>query len=140
MKRAVFVPKTQLDETLKTPAIQGKHGIEPLLSFAKKNRLPFHVLEDSEVVNDAEIHKTEGDLWMCLEGEATFVCDGELKDTWLGKRADGTENPNELKAKALAGGVEYVLKPGDWLWIPAGVAHQHSAAGTARLIIIKIPR
>ena len=32
-----------------------------------------------------------------------------------------------------------ILKQGDWLWIPAGEPHQHSATGTARLVIIKIP-
>jgi mannose-6-phosphate isomerase-like protein (cupin superfamily) len=138
--KAVYVPKEKLDETLRAPALAGKHNLEPFLSFAKEHSLPFNILEDSNVTNDAEIHVKDGDLWQCLEGEVTFVCGGELSETWFGKRADGTENQNEIKAKTLTGGTEYILKPGDWLWIPAGEPHQHSTKGVARLIIIKIPR
>jgi len=63
-----------------------------------------------------------------------------MGDTWLSKRKDGSENPDEVRSKTISGGTTYVLKPGDWLWIPAGVPHQHSAQGTARLVIVKIPR
>ena len=138
--KATYVPKQQLDETLRAPALQGKHNLEPFLSFAKEHSLPFNILEDNNVTNDAEIHKIEDDLWLCLEGEVTFTCDGKMENTWFGKNKDGSENQNEIKAKTLLGGTEYLLKPGDWLWIPAGVPHQHSTTGVARLIIIKIPK
>lgn len=137
---AEYVPKTQLDETLAVAPTQGKRNLEPFLSYAKERSLPFNILEDVQVTNDAEIHVKDDDLWLCLEGEVTFICGGTLGETWFSKRADGNENQNEIKSKTLQGGTTYTLKPGDWLWIPAGEPHQHSARDTARLMIIKIPR
>ncbi len=132
--------KEKIDETLATPSIVGKKLLEPLKSLAAANKLPFNILEDKEVLNnEAEVHKHEGDLWFCLEGEVKFIYGGEMVDPWVKKNADGTENPNEIKAKEIKNGVESILKPGDWLWIPAGQPHQHFCAGTARLVIIKIP-
>jgi mannose-6-phosphate isomerase-like protein (cupin superfamily) len=100
--------------------------------------LPFAILEDSAVTNDPEIHMKEGDLWQCLEGEVKFVCGGELERMFEKQNSDGSNNPDELSGTSIIGGVEYVLHPGDWLWIPPGVPHQHSAEGTARLFIQKI--
>lgn len=100
--------------------------------------IPLGILEDSVVVNAPEIHRREGDLWQCLEGEAIFVVGGELVDIEERTRADGSRNPDELTGAGIEGGTTYTLHRGDWLWIPSGVPHQHSASGTARLIIIKI--
>ena len=106
----------------------------------KSSDNPVGILEDKDVVNDAEVHKTEGDLWLCLEGEVTFICGGELVDPWFSKDKDGKDKLNELKAKEIKGGTEMTLKPGDWLWIPAGEPHQHKCSGLSRLVIIKIPK
>ncbi|MDZ4285450.1 MAG: cupin domain-containing protein, partial [Candidatus Sungbacteria bacterium] len=102
--------------------------------------LPFKILEDHQTVNEAEIHRIEGDLWCSLQGEVTFTHGGELVEPRARVRKDGTTDENELIAKEISGGTEVVMKPGDWLWIPAGTAHQHSCTGTARLMIIKIPK
>ncbi|OGZ12573.1 MAG: hypothetical protein A3D67_04165 [Candidatus Lloydbacteria bacterium RIFCSPHIGHO2_02_FULL_51_22] len=133
------VRKADIAKTLNTKPTDGKKLLEPLKSIAAAQALPFNVLEDKNVSNDAEVHTHESDLWFCLEGSVLFVCGGEMVAPWYGKKADGTENPNELKAKTIKGRKKTVLKPGDWLWIPAGVPHSHSAKGTARLIIVKIP-
>lgn len=118
---------------------KGKNMLEPLKSLAFEHDLPFKILEDHEVVNEAEIHRICGDLWYCLKGEATFIHGGELVEPRVKVRKDGTTDENELFAKAISGGAETVMQPGDWLWIPAGMAHQHSCLGTARFMIIKIP-
>ncbi len=136
----VHILKARIDETLATAPRQGKNLVEPLKTLAAQTGFPLKVLEDVAVSNEAEIHKTEGDLWQCLEGEVSFVCGGELVEPWFAKRADGSDNPNELKAREIRGGTAYVLRPGDWLWIPAGEPHLHSCAGTARLLIVKIPQ
>ncbi len=99
--------------------------------------LPFNILEDAAVENEPEVHKREGDLWFCLEGEVRFVYGGALIGAYV-KMARGAPNKNELGGKAIKGGAEAILQPGDWLWIPPSVPHQHSAGGTARLVIIKI--
>src|SRR3989338_8683450 len=131
---AIFVEKNIFDKTLQNPPKVGKNLLDPLKSFFEDTGFPVRILEDSEVINDAEIHEHEGDLWQCLEGEATFVCGGKLN----GLR-QSEKNPSEWKGSGIEGGEEYFLKPGDWLWIPPGEPHLHKAEGTARLLVIKIP-
>lgn len=137
--KCVVVKKKQMDAALRRAPRQGKHGLEPFASFALKNKLPFSVLEDSKVSNEPEIHRTEDDVWFCLQGSATFIYGGKLKNSKPRKKPDGTANPNEICGTVIIGGTKATLKPGDWLWIPARVPHQHSAQDTARLVIIKIP-
>ena len=136
----VHIKKDLIDATLATPPVQGKRLLEPLKSFAKQNNFPVNILEDTNVVSEAEVHKDDGDLWHCLEGTVTFVTGGTLTEPQEQRCADGTPNAREWKGKSITGGTETVLHPGDWLWIPAGEPHLHRADGTARLIIIKIPR
>lgn len=140
MVKAVYISKDKVGESLAVTPTKGKHNIEPFKTFAKEHGLPFSLLEDVEVNdNEAEVHMHEGDLWLSLQGECTFVCDGELVEKHVKVNKDGSENSNEWRGSAIAGGATYTLRPGDWLWIPAGVPHQHSAVGTARLAVIKIP-
>lgn len=134
------VRKADIAKTLKTKPSDGKRLLEPMKTIASAHAVPFNVLEDKNVANDAEVHLHESDLWYCLEGSVTFVCGGTMVRPSHGKRADGTDNPSELKAKTIRGGKKMVLNQGDWLWIPAGVSHSHRTKGTARLIIIKIPK
>lgn len=138
--KSVLVRKGDIEKTLANEPTQGKRLLEPLKSFAAEHKLPMNILEDKEISNDAEVHLHEGDLWHCLEGEVIFIYGGEMIDPWFGKKADGSENKNEIKAKEIKNGTTSVLKPGDWLWIPAGEPHQHVCKGTARLIIVKIPK
>ncbi len=140
MSKNIFVGKSLIEKTLATEAAQGKRLLEPLKTFAAEHKLPFNILEDKEVANDAEAHMHEADLWHCLEGEVKFIYGGEMVDPWFKKNADGTEDKREVKAKTIRGGEESVLQSGDWLYIPAGQPHQHICKGVARLIIIKIPK
>lgn len=141
MDKCVLVRKEEIAKTLATAPTQGKKLLEPLKGLAAANKLPFNILEDKEVLNnEAEIHKHEGDLWLCLEGEVTFIYGGELFEPWPKKLPDGKVDEREWKAKEILGGTESVLKPGDWLWIPAGQPHQHQCSGVSRLAIIKIPK
>ena len=138
-QESVVVRKEEMQELLAQAPAPGKHGLEPFKSFAKARGLPFIILEDTDVINDAEAHMHEGDVWLCLEGEVTFRYGGELVHAWPKQNPDGTTDTRELKAKEIRNGTDVILKPGDWLWIPSGVPHQHRTKGTARLVIIKIP-
>lgn len=139
--RAFVLKKEEIENILSsTMPSQGKSMLEPLKTLALEQGLPFKILEDHKTVNEAEIHRVEGDLWCCLEGEVVFKHGGELVEARVKVRKDGTTDENELLAKEIFGGTEVVMKPGDWLWIPAGMPHQHSCADTARLMIIKIPK
>ncbi len=140
--KSVLIKKEIIDQTLAQPYadVPTKKLIEPLKALALQNKVPLNILEDVNVNNEAEIHKHEADLWLCLDGEVTFVYGGEMVDPWVKKNADGSTDDREWKAKEIKGGTEVVLKPGDWLWIPAGEPHQHKTTGRARLAIIKVPK
>lgn len=134
MARSTLIRHEVIQKTLGHPTVPGKKLLEPLKSLAAENQLPFQILEDSQVTNASEIHEHEGDLWQCLEGEITFICGGKLVNPEKHTKKEG-----EWKGSGIEGGTEYVLKYGDWLWIPAGEAHLHKTSGIARMIIIKIP-
>ena len=89
-------------------------------------------IDDSHV---AEVHLDKDDLWLCLGGEATFICGGRL--------AEPIKQfvPNELTfiSPSIIGGETIVLKRGDWFLIPAGQPHQPKTKGVAHLAIVKIP-
>ncbi|MFH1780851.1 MAG: cupin domain-containing protein [Candidatus Nealsonbacteria bacterium] len=128
----IVLPKKLTEEALAKQSVQGTRQLEPLKSFISEKHLPIILLEDQEVVNDAEIHKQTGDFFDCLEGEAVFICGGELVNPW-------TLDENELRSKTIQGGEKIILKPGDSVWIPAGCPHQHGSKGVARLRVVKIP-
>lgn len=138
-KKGVVIRRRDIDATLGAQSTQGKRLLEPLRSLAGVHDVPINILEDNNVVNRAEVHKHEADLWQCLEGEVTFVYDGELVNPVALNRPDGSIDEREWSGDEIRGGIEAVLKPGDWLWIPAGVPHQHKCSSIARLIIIKVP-
>ncbi len=141
MSKSFHITKQKIDETLASAPAKGKKLLEPLKSIAAENKLPINLLENAEVLdNKAEVHMEEGDLWLGLEGETTFIVGGELIDPFFSKGKDGVENKNELRAADIKNGEKIILKPGDWLWIPAGEPHRHFCAEVSRLAIIKIPR
>lgn len=132
---AVVIRKEEIDKSLASEPTKGKKLLEPLKSLAQEKGLPIKILEDMEITNEAEVHEKEGDLWQCLEGEVTFVCGGKLANPQKHPRHDF-----EWKGTGVEGGEEIILKPGDWLWIPAGEPHQHNCPdGVARMVIIKVP-
>lgn len=128
-----LLSRGEVEKILKNTApVAGKKMLEPFKSWFRKE-LPFGIMEDFEFEkSDAEVHKLEGDLWLCLEGEVEFICGGELVESWV-KDAKG----NELGGKGIRGGSKTLLKPGDWLWIPSGEPHLHTAK-FGRMAIIKI--
>ena len=138
LQPCAVVRKEEIDQTLAASPAAGKRLLEPLKSRAAAEKLPINILEDKEVSNEAEVHRHEGDLWHCIEGEVVFVYGGEMVSPWAKQLADGGVDDREIKAKEISGGTEVTLHPGDWLWIPAGQPHLHKTDGTARLVIIKI--
>lgn len=137
---AVYVSEGDIENSLKTLPQEGKRLLEPLKTFAKERGLPLNILEDVRIENAVEIHRHEADLWFCLEGEAEFISGGTAVEPFIPVKSDGSKNTLELKAKAITGGTTYVVRKGDWLFIPAGEPHLHKSSGVARLAIIKIPQ
>lgn len=136
----VYLSKEEVAGVLAQAPVQGKKLMEPLKTLAIEKKLPINLLEDHEVSdNKAEVHTLEHDLWLCLEGEGRFIYGGEMHEPFFSKGKDGTEKKHEIRAYKIIGGAEVAMKPGDWLWVPAGVPHWHGAIKTARYAIIKIP-
>lgn len=136
-QRVVLVRPEDIERTLAIEPTQGKHLLPWRIVEYLKVELPFNILEDMDVDNEAEVHETEGDYWEGLEGEVTFVCGGRLINPRGVKAADG--KVIEWKGTDIAGGKEYVLCAGGRLWIPSGVSHVHrKPKGVARLMITKI--
>ena len=134
----VHVLKVDINRALDISPLFGKRMIPPFDNF--KDR-PFGIVEDHELnIGLPEVHAHEDDLWIGLEGEAVFTVGGNLVGPYFYKSPDGIENRNEIKGKDIVGGKRIVIGPGDVLWIPAGMPHMHTAAGTARLIIYKSPK
>ena len=139
--KSIHISKSAIEEMLKAAPVKGKRNLEPLKSFAAEHGLPLNLLEDAEVLdNKAEVHLAEGDLWLGLEGETTFIVGGEMMEPYFSRGKDGAENEREIRAVEIKGGETIVLKPGDWLWIPAGEPHRHFCDKVSRLAIIKIPK
>ena len=135
-----YIPKSIIDACLANSPTQGKNLLEPLKTLVEKEGVRINILENTKVMNKVEVHLFESDIWYCLEGEAKFLLGGEMVGQYDRIKSDGTVDTQELRAKSLIGAKEVILKPGDWLWIPAGEPHQHGADGTARLVIIKVQK
>ena len=63
------------------------------------------------------IHAQSADVWVVTGGGATAITGGQL--------VDGKKRPNvdDEAGTSIRGGVERALKPGDVLYVPAGVPH-----------------
>ena len=132
MQEYSVIRAEEIQASLEALPTQGKRMLPP---FDTLEKAPLRILEDHMTTNRAEVHLHEGDLWQCLEGEVQFICGGKLLNEKV-----STRNQMEITGSGIEGGEKIVLCAGDWLWIEAGVPHQHAAEETARLIFIKIPK
>ena len=139
IKSCAFIPSSVVKESLAQASVDGKRELEPLKSFAKEHGLPLNILEDKNVVNDAEVHRHKDDLWICLSGEVIFTVGGEMDAPWAKQLPDGGVDDKEIKAKKINNGTQHTLHEGDILYIPAGQPHTHETKTEARLYIIKLP-
>jgi mannose-6-phosphate isomerase-like protein (cupin superfamily) len=70
-----------------------------------------------EATGSAEVHETEADLFVVVEGHASIVTGGELVNKH-------TEKPGEVRGSSISGGQKHELAKGAVIHIPAGVPHQ----------------
>ena len=134
----VYISRVDIGGVLLISPVVGKRMVPPFDNF---NKCPFGIVEDHEFsIGAPEVHIHEDDLWVGLDGEAEFILGGELIEPTFGKLKDGSEDPREIKGKDIVGGNKIVVRPGDILWIHAGIPHMHTASGTARLLIYKSPK
>ena len=81
----------------------------------------------------AEIHEDFADFFVVVEGHATLVSGGTLKDP-------KTASPGEIRGTAVENGTKESVKPGDVIHIPATLPHQLLIADGARFVyfVLKI--
>jgi uncharacterized protein GlcG (DUF336 family) len=82
-----------------------------------------------EAPGEVEYHEHTVDVMHVLEGSATVVLGGEMRDV-------REIAPGELRAAAVVGGAPRDLKPGDVLAIPSGVPHQFVAVSDPFLYFV----
>jgi len=95
---------------------------------------PFKIISEEKLEHDAEMHTDVTDLFYLLRGSLQFICNGKL--------ICPTKTPDDPKtfiAKNIKGGKKFLLKPHDWLVIPAQCPHQRITLKKSLFIIIKIP-
>src|SRR5262249_3587470 len=83
--------------------------------------------------NDAPLqHADSLDIWLVMAGSATAITGGEMVD--LKKRP----NSDDAAGTSIKGGVEQALKPGDVLYVPAGVPHGFKDIQGFRAFLIRM--
>lgn len=84
------------------------------------------------IMPKAELHERAVDVWHVLKGSGKFILGGQLNNPE--KIAE-----NEFTGDSIQEGEEFIVRAGDIIDIPAGIAHQVDAGGTRlETIIVKI--
>ena len=121
----------EIKKMCNVPTGQGSTVIPASLELFNQG-LPIRVVRHCAVAGSvAELHLHEDDLWLCIEGEASFVLGGKL----INPR---TEDGLTYLADSILEGEVVTMRAGDWLHIPAGQPHQPVTSMSADLIIIKL--
>ena len=143
MKKAVFIPKKLVEDSLSQIPVNGKNRLNPFFNFSTQNQLPVIIFENHNVGPgnaEAMIHEKFGELFLCIQGVTTFITGGTLQNPVLDKDDAGNDVPGEWRGVKISGGDIIILREGDSLWIPADVPHQQICSrGTSRVFRIKIP-
>jgi mannose-6-phosphate isomerase-like protein (cupin superfamily) len=108
---------------------------QALLAQSMIQLAPYNVsLESRNAVANAAVHDREAELFYVVEGSATLVTGGKLKDE---KRT----NAENLSGSGIEGGESRHVAKGDFIMVPEGTPHWFSAIdGTVVLMSLHLPR
>jgi mannose-6-phosphate isomerase-like protein (cupin superfamily) len=108
---------------------------QALLAQSMIQIAPYNVsLEYRALVANAAVHDHEAELFYVVDGSATLVTGGRLKDE---KRT----NAENLNGSGIEGGVSRHVAKGDFIMVPEGTPHWFSAIdGTVVLMSLHLPR
>jgi len=86
-----------------------------------------------EAAGQAEVHERDTDIIYVLDGEATFVTGGAVRD---GRKTAA----EEVRGAAIEGGETRTLTKGDVIIVPAGTPHWfRDVQGTFLYYVVKVP-
>jgi len=90
-------------------------------------------LEYRASVANAAVHETEAELFYVIDGSATLVTGGRLKN-------ESRTNAANLSGSGIEGGLSRHVAKGDFVMVPEGVPHWFSAIdGTVVLMSLHLP-
>ena len=90
-----------------------KFASQPLARYANHNTMLAH----REGNGQAELHKTDADLFVVQSGAATLVVGGKIVSS-------KESAANEVRGTGIEGGTKHALGAGDIVHIPANTPHQ----------------
>lgn len=99
-------------QTLSPKVDATKLASEKLLGSGNRS----YVMVHREGTGESEIHEALADVIIVQSGEGTLVYGGEMVE-------GRTTAPHEIRGRALAGGMEKPLMPGDIVEMPPKVPH-----------------
>ena len=114
--------------------VDRKEG-QALLAQSMIQLAPYNVsLEYRAAVANAAVHDKEAELFYVVDGSATLVTGGKLKEE---KRT----NAENSSGSGIDGGVTRRVAKGDFIMVPEGTPHWFSAIdGTVVLMSLHLPR
>lgn len=80
---------------------------------------------------EAELHENFADLFLVLDGRATLLTGGSIRDS-------RTTAPGEVRGAAIEGGARQELRAGDLAHVPRGLAHQMVVSGDDPVICLVV--
>lgn len=87
--------------------------------------------EQDVSTNQAEVHDGADDIFITMEGTATFVLGGQLD-------SPQQVQPGEWRASSITGGKEFKVSKGDVIIVPRGTAHRRITTGqNVTLMVVK---
>ena len=108
---------------------------QPILAQPMIQLPPYNVsLEYRAAVGNAAVHDREAELFYVVEGSATLITGGKLKDE---KRT----NAENMTGSGIEGGVSRHVAKGDFIMVPEGTPHWFGTIdGTVVLMSLHVPR
>jgi mannose-6-phosphate isomerase-like protein (cupin superfamily) len=90
-------------------------------------------LEYRALVANAAVHETEAELFYVVDGSATLVTGGKLRN-------ESRTNAANLSGSGIEGGISRHVAKGDFIMVPEGVPHWFSTIdGTVVLMSLHLP-
>jgi mannose-6-phosphate isomerase-like protein (cupin superfamily) len=98
-------------------------------------------IEHRKLPQRPAIHQQEGEMWAVIEGTATIRTGGKIEGAAAPTAGTATQAPGNVFGKAIVGGTDHPVGPGDFLLIPENVPHEIVAASpTLKFIVFEITR
>ncbi|MCC6423218.1 MAG: exo-alpha-sialidase [Phycisphaerales bacterium] len=111
-------PASQIGAILRAQIISGPTVAPALIDSTVGNGMQITPQRiENRTSNDAEVHQNEDDIFYIIDGSATFHLGGTLHDTW-------TYSPGNQAGHEQKGAREYVVGPGDLVFVPRGTVHR----------------